>query len=103
MRVPNTESGLSTDANFLAGNAAMTSVSTTSHWSPSHVSLLGLLKLTETATFAGYMSGCLIMPDFVERFGEANASGVIELSPVRQSEITSLLSAVSDLACALDC
>ncbi|VDC04259.1 unnamed protein product [Peniophora sp. CBMAI 1063] len=41
----------------------------------------------------GVISGCLIMPDFVERFGEPNGSGGFELSSSRQSIITSLLSA----------
>ncbi|KAL8277843.1 hypothetical protein RQP46_009662 [Phenoliferia psychrophenolica] len=41
----------------------------------------------------GVISGCLIMPDFQQRFGEAVPGGGYILSPVRQSEITSLLSA----------
>ncbi|TFK25914.1 sugar transporter [Coprinopsis marcescibilis] len=41
----------------------------------------------------GVISGCLIMPDFIRRFGEQNADGVFFLSSSRQSIITSLLSA----------
>ncbi|KAI0658309.1 general substrate transporter [Cubamyces menziesii] len=41
----------------------------------------------------GVISGCLIMDDFVDRFGEPDSSGVFILSPSRQSIITSLLSA----------
>ncbi|KAI0801467.1 general substrate transporter [Fomes fomentarius] len=41
----------------------------------------------------GVISGCLIMDDFVERFGEQNADGTWVLSSSRQSIITSLLSA----------
>ncbi|KAH9923154.1 general substrate transporter [Epithele typhae] len=41
----------------------------------------------------GVISGCLIMPDFVQRFGEQNADGTFILSSSRQSIITSLLSA----------
>ncbi|KAL1715897.1 general substrate transporter [Schizophyllum commune] len=41
----------------------------------------------------GVISGCLIMPDFIRRFGELNADGEYELSSERQSIITSLLSA----------
>ncbi|KAI0756097.1 general substrate transporter [Daedaleopsis nitida] len=41
----------------------------------------------------GVISGCLIMPDFIERFGTQNADGSWVLSPARQSIITSLLSA----------
>ncbi|KAH9885375.1 general substrate transporter [Cubamyces lactineus] len=41
----------------------------------------------------GVISGCLIMDDFVDRFGEADSSGTFILSPSRQSIITSLLSA----------
>ncbi|EJD54351.1 general substrate transporter [Auricularia subglabra TFB-10046 SS5] len=42
----------------------------------------------------GVISGCLIMPDFIDRFGEFDASeGKMVLSPSRQSIITSLLSA----------
>jgi len=42
----------------------------------------------------GVISGCLIMPDFINRFGEpTGAGGAMELSPSRQSIITSLLSA----------
>lgn len=33
------------------------------------------------------------MPDFINRFGEAGPDGIKVLSSVRQSEITSLLSA----------
>ncbi|KAF8079163.1 general substrate transporter [Lyophyllum atratum] len=41
----------------------------------------------------GVISGCLIMPDFINRFGEMNAEGVMVLTSSRQSIITSLLSA----------
>ncbi|KAF5371780.1 hypothetical protein D9758_003568 [Tetrapyrgos nigripes] len=41
----------------------------------------------------GVISGCLIMDDFVERFGEQAADGSFFLSSHRQSIITSLLSA----------
>ncbi|VDC04258.1 unnamed protein product [Peniophora sp. CBMAI 1063] len=41
----------------------------------------------------GVISGCLIMDDFVERFGEPDGSGGFVLSSSRQSIITSLLSA----------
>ncbi|KAI0652719.1 general substrate transporter [Trametes meyenii] len=41
----------------------------------------------------GVISGCLIMEDFVDRFGEVGADGVAFLSSSRQSIITSLLSA----------
>ncbi|KAJ2924765.1 hypothetical protein H1R20_g12329, partial [Candolleomyces eurysporus] len=41
----------------------------------------------------GVISGCLIMPDFIRRFGEINADGEYFLSSSRQSIITSLLSA----------
>ncbi|KAF5371644.1 hypothetical protein D9758_003571 [Tetrapyrgos nigripes] len=41
----------------------------------------------------GVISGCLIMPDFVQRFGEQNPDGSFFLSSSRQSIITSLLSA----------
>ncbi|KAK4685951.1 MFS transporter, SP family, sugar:H+ symporter, partial [Tremellales sp. Uapishka_1] len=41
----------------------------------------------------GYISGCLIMDNFVQQFGEPDGSGGFFLSPQRQSIITSLLSA----------
>ncbi|KAH8094627.1 general substrate transporter [Cristinia sonorae] len=41
----------------------------------------------------GVISGCLIMPDFIRRFGEVGPDGVPFLSSSRQSIITSLLSA----------
>ncbi|KAH8113463.1 sugar transporter [Phellopilus nigrolimitatus] len=41
----------------------------------------------------GVISGCLIMPDFIQRFGEPDGSGGFVLSSARQSIITSLLSA----------
>ncbi|CAK5265925.1 unnamed protein product [Mycena citricolor] len=41
----------------------------------------------------GVISGCLIMPDFINRFGEVGADGTMFLSSSRQSIITSLLSA----------
>ncbi|TFK86335.1 general substrate transporter [Polyporus arcularius HHB13444] len=41
----------------------------------------------------GVISGCLIMPDFVQRFGEQQSDGTWVLSSSRQSIITSLLSA----------
>ncbi|KAI0317252.1 general substrate transporter [Amylostereum chailletii] len=41
----------------------------------------------------GVISGCLIMKDFVRRFGEADGNGGFVLSSSRQSIITSLLSA----------
>ncbi|PCH34168.1 general substrate transporter [Wolfiporia cocos MD-104 SS10] len=41
----------------------------------------------------GVISGCLIMDDFVDRFGTMNADGTYTLSSSRQSIITSLLSA----------
>ncbi|KAF8167584.1 general substrate transporter [Crassisporium funariophilum] len=41
----------------------------------------------------GVISGCLIMPDFINRFGEMDANGNMFLSSSRQSIITSLLSA----------
>ncbi|KAF8807875.1 general substrate transporter [Phlegmacium glaucopus] len=46
----------------------------------------------------GVISGCLIMPDFVRRFGQLDASGKPFLSSSRQSIITSLLSAGGALA-----
>jgi SP family sugar:H+ symporter-like MFS transporter len=39
------------------------------------------------------ISGCLIMPDFVRRFGTSNGDGTYTLDSTRQSVITSLLSA----------
>ncbi|KAI0783335.1 general substrate transporter [Abortiporus biennis] len=41
----------------------------------------------------GVISGCLIMPDFVRRFGEMGPDGEFVLTSSRQSIITSLLSA----------
>ncbi|TFK42071.1 general substrate transporter [Crucibulum laeve] len=41
----------------------------------------------------GVISGCLIMPDFIRRFGEIDGNGQPFLSSSRQSIITSLLSA----------
>lgn len=41
----------------------------------------------------GYISGCLIMPDFVQQFGQPDGSGSYVLSSQRQAIITSLLSA----------
>ncbi|KAF8963897.1 general substrate transporter [Flammula alnicola] len=41
----------------------------------------------------GVISGCLIMPDFVRRFGQVDENGQHFLSSSRQSIITSLLSA----------
>ncbi|KII94314.1 hypothetical protein PLICRDRAFT_36565 [Plicaturopsis crispa FD-325 SS-3] len=41
----------------------------------------------------GVISGCLIMPDFIRRFGELGDDGEYFLSSSRQSIITSLLSA----------
>ncbi|KAF9535704.1 general substrate transporter [Crepidotus variabilis] len=41
----------------------------------------------------GVISGCLIMPDFIRRFGEPDGNGGYFLSSSRQSIITSLLSA----------
>lgn len=41
----------------------------------------------------GVISGCLIMPDFIDRFGQMDSSGAMVLSSSRQSIITSLLSA----------
>ncbi|EIW87231.1 general substrate transporter [Coniophora puteana RWD-64-598 SS2] len=41
----------------------------------------------------GVISGCLIMPDFMRRFGTVEADGTPYLSSTRQSEIVSLLSA----------
>ncbi|KZT74921.1 general substrate transporter [Daedalea quercina L-15889] len=41
----------------------------------------------------GVISGCLIMDDFIDRFGQQNADGSFTLSSSRQSIITSLLSA----------
>ncbi|KAJ7053899.1 general substrate transporter [Mycena amicta] len=41
----------------------------------------------------GVISGCLIMPDFIDRFGQVGADGKMFLSSSRQSIITSLLSA----------
>ncbi|GFZ50526.1 hypothetical protein JCM24511_08283 [Saitozyma sp. JCM 24511] len=41
----------------------------------------------------GYISGCLIMPNFVEHMGQQGADGLYYLSAQRQSIITSLLSA----------
>ncbi|KAF9011200.1 general substrate transporter [Cyathus striatus] len=41
----------------------------------------------------GVISGCLIMPDFIRRFGEVGPDGQFFLSSSRQSIITSLLSA----------
>jgi hypothetical protein len=39
------------------------------------------------------IQGCLIMPDFIDRFGQVGADGQMFLSSSRQSIITSLLSA----------
>ncbi|KAF5377116.1 hypothetical protein D9757_008789 [Collybiopsis confluens] len=44
------------------------------------------------------ISGLLVMPDFQKRFGTQNADGSFVLSPSRQSVITSLLSAGSNLS-----
>ncbi|KAK4050245.1 hypothetical protein OIV83_003566 [Microbotryomycetes sp. JL201] len=41
----------------------------------------------------GYDIGCLIMPDFIQRFGTPVEGGGFELGPNRESEITALLSA----------
>ncbi|KAJ7146401.1 general substrate transporter [Mycena epipterygia] len=41
----------------------------------------------------GVISGCLIMPDFIDRFGQLGSDGQMFLSSSRQSIITSLLSA----------
>ncbi|KAJ3574621.1 hypothetical protein NP233_g1641 [Leucocoprinus birnbaumii] len=41
----------------------------------------------------GVISGCLIMPDFIRRFGEQDSNGNFFLSSSRSSIITSLLSA----------
>ncbi|KAJ7784780.1 general substrate transporter [Mycena olivaceomarginata] len=41
----------------------------------------------------GVISGCLIMPDFIDRFGQLGDDGKMFLSSSRQSIITSLLSA----------
>ncbi|KAJ3757213.1 general substrate transporter [Lentinula raphanica] len=41
----------------------------------------------------GVISGLLVMPDFVQRFGQENPDGTFTLSESRQSIITSLLSA----------
>ncbi|KAG6812635.1 hypothetical protein H0H92_001718 [Tricholoma furcatifolium] len=41
----------------------------------------------------GVISGCLIMPDFINRFGQMGSDGKMFLSSSRQSIITSLLSA----------
>ncbi|KAL5527238.1 hypothetical protein ACEPAG_6029 [Sanghuangporus baumii] len=41
----------------------------------------------------GVISGCLIMPDFIRRFGEPDGEGGFVLTSSRQSIITSLLSA----------
>ncbi|EGO05354.1 hypothetical protein SERLA73DRAFT_68971 [Serpula lacrymans var. lacrymans S7.3] len=41
----------------------------------------------------GVISGCLIMPDFIRRFGQIGADGLPYLSSSRQSIIVSLLSA----------
>ncbi|ORY31840.1 putative sugar transporter [Naematelia encephala] len=41
----------------------------------------------------GYISGCLIMPNFVEHMGQLQPDGTYVLSSQRQSVITSLLSA----------
>ncbi|WVQ84241.1 hypothetical protein IAT38_006393 [Cryptococcus sp. DSM 104549] len=41
----------------------------------------------------GYISGCLIMPDFIQQMGEQDAAGAWTLTSQRQSIITSLLSA----------
>ncbi|KAG6820153.1 hypothetical protein H0H93_004735 [Arthromyces matolae] len=46
----------------------------------------------------GVISGCLIMPDFINRFGEMGPDGQMFLSSSRQSIITSLLSAGGALA-----
>ncbi|KAF6765549.1 general substrate transporter [Ephemerocybe angulata] len=46
----------------------------------------------------GVISGCLIMPDFIRRFGELGPDGEYFLSSSRQSIITSLLSAGGALA-----
>uniref|UniRef100_A0A8H8CQF4 Major facilitator superfamily (MFS) profile domain-containing protein n=1 Tax=Psilocybe cubensis TaxID=181762 RepID=A0A8H8CQF4_PSICU len=46
----------------------------------------------------GVISGCLIMPDFIRRFGELDDQGKFFLSSSRQSIITSLLSAGGALA-----
>ncbi|KAH7886305.1 general substrate transporter [Phlebopus sp. FC_14] len=46
----------------------------------------------------GVISGCLIMPDFVNRFGQTGADGKAYLSSSRQSIIVSLLSAGGAIA-----
>ncbi|KAJ6479188.1 general substrate transporter [Mycena vitilis] len=46
----------------------------------------------------GVISGCLIMPDFINRFGQKGSDGQMFLSSSRQSIITSLLSAGGALA-----
>ncbi|KAF8913162.1 sugar transporter [Gymnopilus junonius] len=46
----------------------------------------------------GVISGCLIMPDFIRRFGQVDENGQHFLSSSRQSIITSLLSAGGALA-----
>ncbi|KAG1747556.1 general substrate transporter [Suillus lakei] len=46
----------------------------------------------------GVISGCLIMPDFIRRFGQEGTDGVYYLSSSRQSIIVSLLSAGGAIA-----
>ncbi|KAF8131598.1 general substrate transporter [Boletus edulis] len=46
----------------------------------------------------GVISGILIMPDFIRRFGQVSSDGTYYLSSSRQSIITSLLSAGGSLA-----
>lgn len=52
-----------------------------------------MLVLIGRAKQIGYISGCLIMPNFVEHMGQQGADGLYYLSAQRQSIITSLLSA----------
>ncbi|KAF9558302.1 sugar transporter [Agrocybe pediades] len=51
------------------------------------------IQLAFFVAFGGVISGCLIMPDFVRRFGQVDGNGNFFLSSSRQSIITSLLSA----------
>lgn len=60
------------------------------HWS--HLSTC-LVCLRSPSRSCNVLQGCLIMPDFVGRFGEVGSDGVAVLSSSRQSIITSLLSA----------
>ncbi|KZO93465.1 general substrate transporter [Calocera viscosa TUFC12733] len=55
--------------------------------------LKSICEYTKDIYDIGVISGCLVMPDFIDRFGEPTGlNGAMVLSPSRQSLITSLLS-----------